>query len=228
MSADPESVAPIPVPDSDTADDGPTVGRLDPARLTALSAFAVAGVAVVGLVGGVIWGLVVPGVTGVVVAPGRAGALGADTGHRFDAVAMFACIGFVAGVVGGIGTWWVRPIRGSAGALAAALGAVLGAVAAAWTGGVIAGARHPGPADTAVGQFFSSAPTLRLDGPALDSMGGFEFTWAIVVVAPIGALLAYLVSLLAVRRADLGVESGAGPMSKSRRGTQGGELVGDP
>ena len=202
------------------ADAAPIVDRIDVRRLLGLAAFAVVGVAAVGLLGGILWGLVVPGVTGVVVAPGRAGALGADTGHRFDAVAMFACISFVAGALGGVGAWWIRALRGSAGALSVAVGAVVGSVVAAWIGGLIAGARHPGAGDTPVGQFFSSAPSLRLAGPAVDTAGGLAFSWAIVVVAPIGALLAYLVLLLVVRRADLGVAPSGG-------GSQGGELVGD-
>ncbi|MBJ7290759.1 DUF2567 domain-containing protein [Williamsia sp.] len=218
MTAGPDFLAPG--PDGPVVDIEPIVDRIDVRQLLRSAVVAVIGVAAVGLVGGILWGLVVPGVTGVVVAPDRAGALGADTGHRFDAVAMFACIGFVAGALGGVGAWWIRPLRGSVGALSVAVGAVVGAAGAAWIGGLIAGARHPGVGDTAVGQFFSSAPSLRLDGPALDSAGGFVFSWAIVVIAPIGALLAYLVLLLVVRRADLGV-------APSGRGTQGRELVGD-
>ncbi|GAA1462380.1 DUF2567 domain-containing protein [Williamsia maris] len=220
MTAGPDFLAPGPGPDGPVADAAPIVDRIDVRRLLRLAVFAVLGVAVVGLIGGILWGLVVPGVTGVVVAPGRAGALGADTGHRFDAVAVFACISFVAGAIGGVGAWWIRPLRGSAGALSVAVGAVVGAAVAAWIGGLIAGARHPGVGDTAVGQFFTSAPSLRLGGAAVDPAGGFAFSWAILVIAPMGALLTYLVMLLVVRRADLGVET-------SGRGPQGGELVGD-
>ena len=217
MTAGPDSPATGTEPDVGAA---PVVDQIDVGRLLRLGAPAAAGVAVVGLIGGILWGLVVPGVTGLVVAPGQAGALGADTGHRFDAVALFACISFVVGVVGGVGTWWIRPLRGTAGSLAAAVGSAVGAVLAVVIGGLVAGARHPGVGDTAVGQFFSSAPGLRLSGAAAGSAGGFAFSWAIVVIAPIGALLAYLVMLLVVRRADLGVEP-------SGRGPQGGELVGD-
>ncbi|GGF29911.1 DUF2567 domain-containing protein [Williamsia phyllosphaerae] len=216
----PDFLAPGPGPEGTPADVAPIVDRIDIRSLLRSAVLAVLGVAVVGLIGGILWGLVVPGVTGVVVAPGRAGALGADTGHRFDAVAIFACISFVAGALGGVGVWWIRSLRGSVGAVSVAIGAVVGAALAAWIGGLIAGARHPGVGDTAVGQFFSSAPSLRLDGSTVDSVGGFDFSWAIVVIAPIGALLAYLVLLLVVRRADLGV-------APSGRGTQGGELVGD-
>ncbi len=216
----PDFLAPGPEPDGSVTDVAPIVDRIDVRAILRLAVLAILGVAAVGLIAGILWGLLVPGVTGVVVAPGRAGALGADTGHRFDAVAMFACISFVAGALGGVGAWWIRSLRGSAGALSVAIGAVVGATLGAWIGGLVAGARHPGVGDTAVGQFFSSAPSLRLDGSAVDSVGGFAFSWAIVVVAPIGALLAYLVLLLVVRRADLGV-------APSGRGPQGGELVGD-
>ncbi|MGZ8180174.1 DUF2567 domain-containing protein [Williamsia sp. SKLECPSW1] len=188
----------------------PEVARLDLARTTRVAGCVVLGVAVVCATAGIVWGLIVPGVTGVVVAPGRAGTLGADTGHRFDAVALFACVSLVAGVIGGVGAWWARPVRGSVAVVAATAGAMAGSAVAVWIGGLIASARLPGPSTTPVGGFFRTAPSLRLDGAALDAVGALGLSWAVVIFAPLGVLLAYLPALLMAGRADLGVETPTG------------------
>ncbi|MGJ0120902.1 DUF2567 domain-containing protein [Williamsia sp. MIQD14] len=217
MTADPNAdppVAPVAV------DERTHTERID-VRALALRALPIALVVVaLGAVGGIVWGLLTPGVTGVVVREGRAGSLGADTVHRFDAVALFACVSGVVGVISGVVAWWDRRLRGPAAAVLAAVASMAGAGVGMWLGGLVAGVRHAGPGDTAVGDYFQTAPSLRLTSARLDMFGGLDLSWALVVVAPIGALVVCLVLLLCDREPDLGV-----PVSGGR--TQGGELVGD-
>ncbi|MEH3154488.1 MAG: DUF2567 domain-containing protein [Gordonia paraffinivorans] len=210
------------------------VVRRDPRALVRPAIVVLAALMVLGVVGGVVWGLVVPGVTGVVVAPGRAGALGADTGHRFDAIALFACISTVVGVLSGVVVWTVRTLRGPLGAVLVTVGAIAGGGLGAWLGGFVAHARHPGPAGTAVGEYFTSAPGLRLSGAQLDLTGGLDISvgvgmsWAVLVVAPAVGLVVVLVRILAARSPDLDVPADpvVAPPGSGRR-AEGGELVGD-
>ncbi len=210
------------------------VVRRDPRALVRPTVVVLGVLLAVGAVGGIVWGLVVPGVTGVVVAPGRAGALGADTGHRFDAVALFACISMVVGVLAGVVVWSVRALRGPLGAVLVTVGTIAGGALGAWLGGLVAHVRHPGPGGTAVGRYFASAPGLRLSGAQLDLTGGLDISvgvgmsWAVLVVAPAVGLVVVLVRILAARSPDLDVPVEP-PVSQSDSGrrAQGGELVGD-
>ncbi|MFD0927149.1 DUF2567 domain-containing protein [Williamsia deligens] len=200
-----------------------------PRPLVVRSAIAVCVLIALGAVGGVVWGVIVPGVTGVVIAPGRAGSLGADTTHRFDAIALFACISAVVGVVGALFVWTVRILRGPVGALVVTIGSLAGSAVGIWLGGLVAHVRHPGPGGVSAGEYFRSAPGLRLDGARIDLTGGLDvsltlgLSWAIVVIAPLTGLVVVLVRILAAPAPDLAVP--ADPVSG--RGTQGGELVGD-
>lgn len=223
-----------------TAPDMPTVAdrvvvRRDPRALVRPAVVALGILLGLGVAGGVVWGLVVPGVTGVVVAPGRAGALGADTGHRFDAIALFACISAVVGVLAGVVVWTVRSLRGPLGAVLVTVGTIVGGALGAWLGGLVAHLRHPGPGDTAVGRYFTSAPGLRLSGAQLDLTGGLDvsvgvgMSWAVLVVAPAVGLVVVLIRILAARSPDLDVpaETAAAQPGSGRR-PEGRELVGDP
>lgn len=210
------------------------VVRRDPHALVRPAVVVLAVLLGLGAVAGVVWGLVVPGVTGVVVAPGRAGSLGADTGHRFDAIALFACISMVVGVLAGVVVWSVRALRGPLGAVLVVVGTIAGGALGAWLGGLVAHARHPGPGGAAVGGYFTSAPGLRLSGAQLDLTGGLDISvgvgmsWAVLVVAPAVGLVVVLVRILAARSPDLDVPAEpAAPQHDSGRRTQGGELVGD-
>ncbi len=210
------------------------VVRRDPRALIRPAVIVLGVLLALGAVGGVVWGLVVPGVTGVVVAPGRAGALGADTGHRFDAIALFACISIVVGVLAGVVAWSARALRGPLGAVLVAVGTIAGGALGAWLGGVVAHVRHPGPGGAGVGEYFTSAPGLRLAGAQLDLTGGLDvsvgvgMSWAVLVVAPAVGLVVVLVRILAARSPDLDVPTDpAPPRPDSGRRTQGGELVGD-
>ena len=210
------------------------VVRRDPRALVRPTVVVLGVLLALGAVGGVVWGLVVPGVTGVVVAPGRAGALGADTGHRFDAIALFACISMVVGVLAGVVVWSVRALRGPVGAVLVAIGTLAGGALGAWFGGLVAHGRHPGPGGAAVGEYFTSAPGLRLAGARLDLTGGLDvsvgvgMSWAVLVVAPAVGLVVVLVRILAARSPDLDVPADAGASQPdSGRRAQGGELVGD-
>jgi hypothetical protein len=210
------------------------VVRRDPGALLAPSTAVVVVLLVLGVIGGVVWGLVVPGVTGVVVGPDRAGALGADTGHRFDAIALYSCISMVVGVAAGLVVWSVRSLRGPLGATLVTVGTVAGGAAGALVGGLVAHIRHPGPVGTPVGQYFTSAPSLRLTGAQLDLTGGLDISvrvgmsWAVLVVAPAVGLVVVLVRILAAPSPDLDVPADhAAAEQDSGRRTQGGELVGD-
>lgn len=218
MSVDPTAGPPV---EPMTVDERTHTELIDPRGLVLRALPIAVAVVLLGALGGVVWGLLTPGVTGVVVRPDRAGSLGADTVHRFDAVALFACVSGIVGVVSGVVAWWDRRLRGPAAAVLATVASMAGAGVGIWLGGLVAGVRHAGPGDTAVGDYFQTAPSLRLESARLDMFGGLDLSWALVVVAPIGALVVCLVLLLCDREPDLGV-----PVSGRR--TQGGELVGDP
>lgn len=165
--------------------------------------FATAGVVVTGLVGGIVWGLLTPGIEGRVVDANRAVAVG-DASPEFGAIARFFCIALVAGVVLAVIFWMPPILRGPLGVVALTIGAIAAGVVAIWVGDFIAGQRFSGPDGVAVGQEFTQPPSLRIDGAHLDTLGGIGFSWALLVVAPLTALVTYLLIVMLNRSADLG------------------------
>lgn len=114
----------------------------------------------VGALSGLVWSVLAPPEQVVVVAPGVGAALTGESLHRFDALALFACGAFVAGIVLPVAFWaWTRA-RGPMLYLGLLVGAALGSAAMLTIGIWIAGLIHPRPEDSAVGSVVSVAPGI--------------------------------------------------------------------
>lgn len=185
-------------------------------------ALCAVGVLVGGAVLGVLWGLLVPGVRGFVIKPDAAGDLVSEAPLRFDALGMFAALSIVFGVVVALGVWQARSIRGGTGVVTTAVLALVGAGVAAVVGEGVAQARFPGRGSTEPGHYYLSAPSLYIDGAHAQLGVHVSMGLAILLIAPLAALLTLVIVAVAQRNPDLGVGDASG------RGPQGGELVGDP
>ena len=170
-------------------------------------------VVLLGIVVGIVWGVLTPGLRGVVVAPGRAGLLSGSTVHRFDAIAIFACLCAVYGVAAALGQWMVARspadrafVRSARGTIVLVIATIAGSALGAWIGGLIAHARYPGAGSAQFGQYFFEAPSLWIRGA---SGLGMSAPWVLVVVAPVCALIAQAIVVLSNPRADLGVGTDA-------------------
>jgi len=202
---------------------------IDRRRRAAL--LCVVGTGVAGAVLGVIWGLVVPGVRGFVIKSDAAGDLTSEAPLRFDALAMFAALSIVLGVVVALGIWQARSLRGLTGVITTAVMALFGAGVGAVVGEAVAGARFPGRGSTEPGHYYLSAPSLYIDHAYAQLGVKISMGLAILVIAPLAALLTLVIVALAQRDPDFGVGDGhsvAGAGDPSGGRPQGGELVGDP
>jgi len=162
-----------------------------------------AGVVLVGVLWGLIWGFLTPGIEGRVVAPDRAVAAGDGT-EEFAAIGLFFSVALIAGVVLAVLFWMSPRFRGPAGVAGLAFGAIASGVVAVWVGDLIARLRFPGRDGVVVGDGFTQAPSLRITGAYLDFGGGIGFSWALLVVAPMAAMLTYVVFVVMNRSGDLG------------------------
>jgi hypothetical protein len=157
-------------------------------------------VVLVAVAWGVIWGLLTPGIDGRVVDSGAAVAIG-DATTEFSAIAIFFCVALGCGVVLAVVIWMAPLLRGPLGVVvltAATLAAGLGAV---WVGDAVARARFSGRDGLAVGQEFTQPPSLRIIGAQLDIGGGLDFSWALMVIAPLTALMTFML-LIALERGE--------------------------
>ncbi|WP_082392733.1 DUF2567 domain-containing protein [Nocardia arizonensis] len=154
----------------------------------------VAAVAVAGIVGGVIWGLLAPAEQLLVTQPGRGAALTGESVHQFDSVAIFVCIGAALGVLSAASAWRLRGVRGPILQLGVLLGAALSACVMRLVGEAVAEWHHPRPDDPPVGQIISIAPVV---GTAL----------ALIVQPLIASLVMLFLAALSPRE-DLGTGFG--------------------
>ncbi|WP_338891728.1 DUF2567 domain-containing protein [Rhodococcus sovatensis] len=148
-------------------------------RSARVLAVAVAVSVLFGIVGGLVWGAAAPPEQFVVVDPGRGAALTGESLHRFDGIAIFVCISFVAGIVVPVALWTWTSVRGPVLFLGVLVGAALGSSAMLGVGIWLAGLIDPSPDNPQIGSVVSVAP-------------GFESP-LVLVVQP---LLASLVVLL--------------------------------
>lgn len=147
---------------------------------------------------GVIWGLLTPGIDGRVIESGRAVATG-DATTEFSALAIFFCAALAAGVVLAVVLWVSPLLRGPLGVAALTLSTITAGVGAVWMGDAIAGLRFSGRDRVAVGQEFTQPPSLRIVGAQLDISSGVGFSWALLVIAPLTALIT-MILLIALER----------------------------
>lgn len=136
-------------------------------------------VLVVSLIGGGVWGLLAPTQKSLVVPGDDPIALTGESMHRFDAVAIFACVGLVAGLLSAAAVWRWRAVRGPVILVALLAGSLAGAWLMSWFGEQVAGWIHPRPDNPPVRTVVELAPVV--DG------------WTVLLIQP---LLAGLVVLL--------------------------------
>ncbi len=135
---------------------------------------AVVALLVLGVALGLIWYRLAPTELSVVLRDGTTAPLPTESDHRFDAVALFALIGFGAGLLSGTALWQWRSHRGPVLLVAGVVGSLLSAWVA-YRCGLLLEARPSalGPAGTLV----ALAPVL---GSAI-----------VIVAQPLGTALAY-------------------------------------
>ena len=173
--------------------------------------FVSAGVVLVGVVWGLIWGLLTPGIDGRVIAPNKAVATG-DTTTDFTAIGVYFAVAMIAGVILAVVFWMPPKMRGPAGVAGLAFGAIAAGIIAVWVGDLVARLRFPGRDGVPVDGDFTQAPSLRMADAYLDIGGGIGFSWALLVVAPLTALLTYLVLVVMNRSGDLGSPADSAPV----------------
>ncbi|WP_439029160.1 DUF2567 domain-containing protein [Gordonia terrae] len=166
------------------------------ARLVAV----VLAVLALGAVAGVIWGLVTPATTGIVVE----GLRREDVSTDFGGVGAFALVMFAYGGVAALLVWFTaRTWRGVRGFVAPVTASAAGGALAATVGMWVAGLRFDDdPATMPVEAVYRVAPELWLDG---GTRSGPSDPWTLLICAPFAFAVVYLVCVLSSRTADLGV-----------------------
>jgi hypothetical protein len=158
----------------------------------------IAGVVLIAVAWGIIWGLLTPGIDGRVVESGDAVAIG-DATTEFSAIAIFFCVALGCGVVLAVVIWMAPLLRGPLGVVTLTAAALAAGVGAVWVGDAVARQRFSGRDGVAVGAEFTQPPSLRISGATLDIAGGVGFSWALLVIAPLSALMTSML-LIALER----------------------------
>ncbi len=172
--------------------------------------------AVLGAAAALLWGITVPGVSGVVLPSGRPALRTDQFDDFFVATAGFAGITAVAGLITALSLF--RGARRAPLGVAVTLGAsAFGVLIAVVLGQAVADARFAEPGGP--GTEFTAAPTIRLDGANFlalaDHSGGVLgdlSSWVLVLVWPGCAALACFVLALVGR---MPADPAAGPASPS-------------
>ncbi|MBO0853401.1 MAG: DUF2567 domain-containing protein [Nocardia sp.] len=158
----------------------------------------------IGLVGGVVWALLAPTEKVLVVTPDGGAALTGESNHHFDALAIFAGLGMLIGLLTAAACWRVRALRGPAMPIALVLGSVIGGALMGWFGEQVARWLHPRSHHPPLHTVVEMAPTIQ--------------GWAVLVLQPMVAALVIAVLVAFSRSEDLGhgarlpadAESGSG------------------
>ncbi|MEV5650037.1 DUF2567 domain-containing protein [Nocardia sp. NPDC052254] len=160
-------------------------------------------VLVVSLVGGGVWGLLAPTEKSLVVSGGRDPLpLTGESVHRFDAVAIFACVGVVAGLLSAAAVWRRRAARGPSMLAGLLLGSLAGAWLMSWFGEQVAGWIHPQPHNPPVRSIVELAPGVE--------------GWTVLLLQPLLAGLVVLVLSALSTSEDLGRGDGSDPADEPR------------
>ncbi|WP_231569473.1 DUF2567 domain-containing protein [Prescottella defluvii] len=147
--------------------------------------------AVLGAAAGAVWAFLAPPVRMLVVAEDRGVVLTTESLHSFDAIAIFAGIGLVLGVLSAVAVWGMRRSRGPAALAALVVGSGVGAGVAALVGMGVARLRFPDVESPAVGDIVAAAPGL--------------VTPTVLILQPLAAALIYLLLVSLSPDDDLGI-----------------------
>lgn len=124
-------------------------------------------VSLLGLLVGWLWSRLAPPQRMVIAQDGTPVPLTAESYHRFDDLVLFTLLGLAAGLVTGLGVWFLRERRGPVIMIAAAVGSVVGGWLAMQVGTAWAEGRYPVGSKVEVLDIILRAPQL-------------ESTWALL------------------------------------------------
>ncbi len=137
-------------------------------------------VSLLGLAVGWLWSLLAPPQRKLVYPDGNAYPLTSESYHRFDDLVVFMFLCLAAGVVTGVGVWYLRGRRGPVVMLAAIAGGAVGGWLATSVGTAWAEGRWPAPTSVTTGDIVTLAPVLE-SGWAL-------IAWPLMVALTYGIL----------------------------------------
>lgn len=168
-----------------------------------------------GVVAGSVWATVTPAMSGHISAQGAL-VQPQEFGEEFAGVAVFALLMLGYGAVAAVLAWFIaRAWRGLPGYVAILGSVIVGTVIAGFVGTWIADWQFGDVHSHTIGAAFKAVPDLWLSGA---TRGGMSGPWVLVLCAPLGATLVYLVHTLVTRHADLGVGDGAEPVVGEQAG----------
>ena len=125
-------------------------------RRTAAIVLAVCGVA--GVVQGLIWAYLAPGMPYKVLADGRSAPLPTTSSYHFVSLALFCWLGIIAGVLIAVGAWRARAARGWPTLLVVAGGSAAGGMIAWGLGLLVAPGTDPASVGAAPADSIVTAP----------------------------------------------------------------------
>jgi hypothetical protein len=134
-------------------------------------------VSLIGIPLAYLWSLLAPSQLKAVSRTGQLVPLTAESYHRFDSMAVFVMLGLGAGVVVGVGVWFMRERRGPVVMAALVLGSLGAAYLATLMTGLFTGWIYDVPTALNVGDVVDVAPTL-------------ESAW-VILAQPLASALAY-------------------------------------
>ncbi|GAB3571667.1 DUF2567 domain-containing protein [Amycolatopsis endophytica] len=127
--------------------------------LPAVSVLSLIGV--VGIPLGWLWSRLAPAEHVRVFDAGQLIPLQLESWHRFDGLAVYALLGFAAGLVTGVGVWMLRERRGPVVLVAAVLGGLLAAWLGTQIGVAFANSHYAVTTTPAVGDVIARAPRIE-------------------------------------------------------------------
>lgn len=154
------------------------------------AAWVVGAAVALSVLGGLAWGLLAPAQDFLVVSADSGASLTGESSHRFDALAIFLCIGGVVGVLTAVAGWLRRRMRGPMLYAGMLVGTAIGAAVMQLLGEWVAKHRYPRSISPQLHQVIAIAPTV---GSA-----------AALYAAPFVMSLVVLVFALLSPRDDLG------------------------
>ncbi|MFF3570348.1 DUF2567 domain-containing protein [Nocardia jiangxiensis] len=165
-------------------------------------------VLLVSAIGGVVWAVLAPTERVVVVQPGRGAALTGESGHRFDAMALFVCVAMVVGVLTAAAVWRLRRVRGPIMQCALLFASLVGAELMSWFGELVARWMHPHSSNPPLHTIVAMPPPVDGWRNLVDHWIHSDLSagaWTVVLVQPLFAALVILLVAALSTSEDLGV-----------------------